>query len=63
MEENLSFDIVDKKVQYLLDTIYINKDLLKILENIIDKSERQSNTEYYNALEQFEKEYIAPTLN
>jgi hypothetical protein len=51
MEENLSFDIVDKKVQYLLDTIYINKDLLKILENIIDNSANQSNTEYYNALE------------
>lgn len=63
MKEDLSFEIVDQKLQYLLDAVCVDHALLKILDNIIDNSANQSNKDYYNALEQFEKEYVIPGLN
>jgi hypothetical protein len=63
MEKDISFEVIDKKVQYLLDSVWVNQNLLTILDSIIDISDGQSNKEYMDALELFEKTYIVPTLN
>jgi hypothetical protein len=61
--EDISFETVDQKVQYLLDAVGIHYDLLTVLDKIIEDSEQQSNREYYATLEQFEKEYMPQALN
>ena len=60
--EDMSFEQVDAKLRSIMEK-NISLALCVILDEIINNAYKQSNREYYTALEQFEKKYIVPILN
>ncbi len=60
--EDMSFEQVDTKLRSIMEK-NISLALCAILDEIINNANKQSNADYYIALEQFERKYILPVLN